>query len=72
MYKCLGNPVAMMNVPDIGQSSGSGARESEGPAAKTRKLSEGTSEARRFVYHSLLFQIVLAIMNKCLLYCRID
>ncbi|KAH0942214.1 hypothetical protein HID58_001851, partial [Brassica napus] len=42
-----GNPVAMMNVPDIGQSSGSGARESEGPAAKTRKLSEGTSEARR-------------------------
>ncbi|CAN6915656.1 unnamed protein product [Brassica oleracea] len=33
-----GNPVAMMNVPDIGQSSGSGARESEGPAAKTRNV----------------------------------
>ncbi|KAG2248261.1 hypothetical protein Bca52824_087889 [Brassica carinata] len=56
-----GNPVAMMNVPDIGQSSGSGARESEGPAAKTRKLSEGTSEARRFVYHSLLFQIPMTL-----------
>lgn len=51
-----------MNVPEIGQSSGSGASESEGPAAKTR----------RFVYHSMLFLIVLAIMNKCLLYCRID
>ncbi|KAG5414279.1 hypothetical protein IGI04_001846 [Brassica rapa subsp. trilocularis] len=60
-----GNPVAMMNVPDIGQSSGSGARESEGPAAKTRKLSEGTSEARRTsllqtrqFYHSRTLQMI--------------
>ncbi|RID79083.1 hypothetical protein BRARA_A01855 [Brassica rapa] len=64
-----GNPVAMMNVPDIGQSSGSGARESEGPAAKTRKLSEGTSEARRTsllqtrqFYHSRTLQFVYMLL----------
>ncbi|XP_018460059.2 polycomb group protein VERNALIZATION 2-like isoform X3 [Raphanus sativus] len=61
-----GNPVAMMNVPDIGQSSGSGASESEGPAAKTRKLSDGTSEARsisllqtrQLLYHSRTLQMI--------------
>ncbi|WZY69962.1 hypothetical protein YC2023_002202 [Brassica napus] len=65
-----GNPVAMMNVPDIGQSSGSGARESEGPAAKTRKLSEGTSEARRTsllqtrqFYHSRTLQVNQSVLS---------
>nr|VDD50129.1 unnamed protein product [Brassica oleracea] len=52
-----GNPVAMMNVPDIGQSSGSGARESEGPAAKTENFSSSISllQTRQF-YHSRTLQ----------------
>ncbi|WZZ26288.1 hypothetical protein YC2023_009689 [Brassica napus] len=54
-----GNPVAMMNVPDIGQSSGSGARESEGPAAKTENFSSSISllQTRQF-YHSRTLQMI--------------
>ncbi|KAJ4912438.1 Polycomb group protein VERNALIZATION 2 [Raphanus sativus] len=48
-----GNPEAMMNVPEIGQSSGSGASESEGPAAKTRSIS--LLQTRQF-YHSRTLQ----------------
>ncbi|XP_056847941.1 polycomb group protein VERNALIZATION 2-like isoform X2 [Raphanus sativus] len=67
-----GNPVAMMNVPDIGQSSGSGASESEGPAAKTRKLSDGTSEARsisllqtrQLLYHSRTLQAPMTTLEE--------
>ncbi|KAF8057695.1 hypothetical protein N665_1256s0004 [Sinapis alba] len=58
-----GNHVAKMNVRDIAQSSDFNARESEGPAAKTRKLFDGTSEARsisllqtRQFYHSRTLQ----------------
>ncbi|KAG2239033.1 hypothetical protein Bca52824_089893 [Brassica carinata] len=52
MYKCLGNPVAMMNVPDIGQSSGSGASESDG-TSEARSIS--LLQTRQF-YHSRTLQ----------------
>ncbi|KAL0727713.1 hypothetical protein Bca4012_023806 [Brassica carinata] len=52
-----GNPVAMMNVPDIGQSSGSGASESDG-TSEARSIS--LLQTRQF-YHSRTLQRIDAL-----------